>query len=71
MACSAWPFDDDNLSGDVWILAYLLERGRVTNSFKWTVEEMENFAVGNSNALGRQFAEEYQEPVCLGIGGGR
>ena len=39
--------DEDNPSGDIWILGYQVEKEKVTNSFKWTHEEMQNFAVGN------------------------
>jgi hypothetical protein len=38
--------DEDNEQGDVWILAYHVEKEKITNSFKWTHEEMQGFAVG-------------------------
>ena len=47
--------DDDNPSGDVWILAYHVDKEKVTNSFKWTHEEMQDFAVGTRMIWGTQF----------------
>ena len=38
--------DADNEQGDVWILCYDVDKDHVTNSFKWTHEEMQDFAVG-------------------------
>jgi hypothetical protein len=38
--------DYDKEEGDVWILAYHVDKEKVTNSFKWTHEEMQDFAVG-------------------------
>jgi len=38
--------DTDNEQGDVWILGYHVEKNKIVNSFKWTHEEMQDFAVG-------------------------
>ena len=38
--------DADNEQGDVWILCFHVDKEQVTNSFKWTHEEMQDFAVG-------------------------
>ncbi|MEI8375466.1 MAG: hypothetical protein WCJ35_21815 [Planctomycetota bacterium] len=38
--------DSENEQGDVWILCFHVDKEQVTNSFKWTNEEMHGFAVG-------------------------
>jgi len=38
--------DSENEQGDVWILCFQVDKEQVTNSFKWTHEEMQDFAVG-------------------------
>jgi hypothetical protein len=36
----------DNDKGEVWILCFNVDKNKVTNSFKWTNEEMQSFALG-------------------------
>jgi hypothetical protein len=52
--------DEDKEEGDVWILAYHVEKEKITNSFKWTHEEMQNFAVGNRMIWEHNGANNYK-----------
>ena len=55
--------DEDNPSGDVWILAYQVEKDKITNSFKWTHEEMQDFAVGTRMIWERNSPKDIKSPL--------
>ncbi len=48
----------DNDNGQVWILCFNVEKNQVTNSFQWTKEEMQDFAVGNRMLWDRHSPDE-------------
>ena len=48
----------DNDKGEVWILCFNVDKNQVTNSFKWTHEEMQDFAVGTRMLWDRHSPDE-------------
>jgi hypothetical protein len=52
--------DADNEQGEVWILCYHVDKEQVTNSFKWTNEEMQDFAVGTRMPWDRRSPSGYK-----------
>ena len=52
--------DSDNEQGDVWILCFHVDKEQVTNSFKWTHEEMQDFAVGSRMPWNQHSASPYK-----------
>ncbi len=52
--------DYDNEQGDVWILCFHVDKEQVTNSFKWTHEEMQDFAVGTRMLWDRHAPSAYK-----------
>jgi hypothetical protein len=52
--------DSENEQGDVWILCYHVDKEKVTNSFKWTHEEMQDFAVGSRMMWEHNSPSEYK-----------
>ena len=50
----------DNEQGDVWILCFNVDKEQVTNSFKWTHEEMQDFAVGTRMPWDRHSPSDYK-----------
>jgi len=52
--------DSENEQGDVWILCFHVDKEQVTNSFKWTHEEMQDFAVGTRMLWDRHSPSDFK-----------
>ena len=52
--------DDGNDQGDVWIIAFSVDKAQVTNSFKWAYEEMQDFTVGPRMPWNQHSASSYK-----------
>jgi hypothetical protein len=52
--------NSENEQGDVWILCFHVDKEQVTNSFKWTHEEMQDFAVGTRMMWDRHSSSAYK-----------
>ena len=57
--------DSENEQGDVWIMCFNVDKSTanknvVSNSFKWTHEEMQDFAVGTRMLWDRHSRDSYK-----------
>jgi hypothetical protein len=50
----------DTDKDEIWILCYNVDKEKITNSFKWTHEEIQDFAVGNRMLWNRNSASSYK-----------
>jgi len=50
----------DTDKDEIWILCYHVDKEKITNSFKWTHEEIQDFAVGNRMMWNRNSSTNYK-----------